>query len=47
VYRNILNKIRENDYDVFSQRARVSRFAKLRLLPRLWVDHKLGLGMQR
>jgi 15-cis-phytoene synthase len=36
LYRGILDEIERNDYDVFSQRAHVSAFGKLRRLPRIW-----------
>lgn len=36
VYRAILDDIEAHDYDIFSQRAYVSTWGKLRRLPRLW-----------
>ena len=36
VYRGILNKIRQNRYDVFNQRAHLGLGAKLVQLPRVW-----------
>jgi phytoene synthase len=36
LYRAILNEIEANDYDVFTQRAHVSRIGKLRRLPAIW-----------
>jgi 15-cis-phytoene synthase len=38
LYRGILGKIIENDFDVFNQRAHLSRFEKLRRLPRIYVE---------
>jgi phytoene synthase len=39
-YREILNDIEANDYDVFSQRAHVSKWGKIRLLPLIWWQTK-------
>jgi phytoene synthase len=40
IYRAILDKIEENDYDVFTQRASISLLAKLQIL---WkVRNRLG-----
>lgn len=36
LYRAILDKIEQNDYDVFGRRAHLSTLEKLRRLPRLW-----------
>jgi phytoene synthase len=36
VYRAILDRIEAQNYDVFSQRARVSHQAKLAMLPQIW-----------
>jgi phytoene synthase len=36
VYRGILDDIEAHDYDVFTRRAFVGRWGKLRLLPGLW-----------
>ncbi|MBE2221150.1 MAG: squalene/phytoene synthase family protein [Anaerolineae bacterium] len=36
LYRGILNSIEDNDYDVFSHRAHVTTWGKLRMLPNLW-----------
>jgi phytoene synthase len=38
VYRGILGKIAENGYDVFNQRAHLSKAEKLRRLPRTWLQ---------
>ena len=38
-YKGILNKIEENDYDVFSQRAHLNKWEKLRLVPNLWYKY--------
>jgi phytoene synthase len=35
-YREILDAIEANDYDIFSQRAHVSKWGKIRLLPFIW-----------
>lgn len=35
-YSRILNRIRENDYDVFGQRAYLGFWEKMRILPRAW-----------
>jgi phytoene synthase len=40
-YKGILNKIEENDYDVFSQRAHLNKWEKLRLVPKLWYKYSL------
>jgi 15-cis-phytoene synthase len=37
LYRAILGKIEQNDYDVFTQRAAVSAWGKLSRLPGIWV----------
>lgn len=42
-YSGILQEIEKQDYDVFSQRARVSRWGKLRRVPGLWVRCVTGL----
>jgi len=39
-YKGILAKIEENDYDVFSQRAHLNKWEKLRMLPKLWYKYK-------
>ena len=39
-YRAILDDIEEHDYDVFSRRAHVSKWGKLRRLPAIWWDTK-------
>ncbi len=36
LYRGILRKIEQNDYDVFSRRAHMSTWEKLRQLPQIW-----------
>jgi len=36
LYRDILTKIEENDFDVFTQRAHTSKWEKLRRLPSIW-----------
>ena len=36
LYRGILENIEANDYDVFNRRAYLSRWGKLRRLPRIW-----------
>jgi phytoene synthase len=36
-YRQILDDIENHDYDVFSRRARVSKWGKLRRLPGIWL----------
>ncbi|MGJ3237840.1 MAG: phytoene/squalene synthase family protein [Anaerolineae bacterium] len=36
LYRAILTDIENNDYDVFSQRSRISTFGKVRRLPAIW-----------
>jgi 15-cis-phytoene synthase len=36
-YSRILEQIRENDYQVFDQRAHLSTAKKLAILPRLWM----------
>lgn len=41
VYRAILDDIEAHDYDVFGRRAYVSRWGKLRRLPRLWWQSRL------
>lgn len=38
-YRDILSDIESHDYDVFSRRAYVSKWAKMRRLPALWWQH--------
>ena len=40
VYRAILGKIEQNNYDVFSKRAHLSTNEKLGLLPRTWLATK-------
>jgi phytoene synthase len=51
-YRGILDEIERNDYDVFTQRAHVSAWNKLRQLPGLWwqtrgaYDTTVGLTKQ-
>ena len=37
-YRGILEDIETHDYDVFSRRAHVTKWGKLRRLPRLWWE---------
>lgn len=37
VYRGILGKIIQNQYNVFTERARLTRTEKLRRLPRIWL----------
>jgi phytoene synthase len=39
-YRAILNDIEDHDYDVFSRRAYVSKWGKIRRLPSIWWDTK-------
>ena len=41
-YRAILNDIEAHDYDVFSRRAHVSKWGKLRRLPAIWWASKRG-----
>jgi phytoene synthase len=38
-YRGILDKIEENDFDVFSSRACIGKWRKLKMLPWLWFKH--------
>jgi phytoene synthase len=38
-YKGILNKIEDNNYDVFSRRAHLNKWEKLRLLPKLWLKY--------
>ena len=40
LYRGILGKIEENNYDVFNRRAHLSKSEKLRALPALWLQAK-------
>jgi 15-cis-phytoene synthase len=42
LYRGILGKIEENDYNVFSRRAAVSAWGKLSRLPGIWLQSVLG-----
>ena len=37
LYRGILDAIEANDYDVFSRRAYVSKWDKMRMLPGIWL----------
>jgi len=37
LYQSILTKIEENDYDVFQQRASLSKWEKIRRLPGIWL----------
>jgi phytoene synthase len=39
-YRGILDDIEDHDYDVFSRRAHVSKWGKLRRLPAIWFGTK-------
>jgi phytoene synthase len=41
-YRGILDEIERNDYDVFTQRAHISKWNKLRQLPGLWWQTRDG-----
>jgi phytoene synthase len=41
-YSRILDKIEENDYDVFSQRAYVSKSEKLSIIPKIWWNMKIS-----
>jgi len=41
-YRAILDDIEAHDYDVFSRRAHVSKWGKMRRLPSIWWQSKLG-----
>jgi 15-cis-phytoene synthase len=43
LYSAILNQIEANDYDVFSRRASVGTWGKLRRLPGIWLRANLGL----
>jgi len=42
LYQAILDKIEENDYDVFNQRASVGKFGKMRRLPGIWWRTRNG-----
>jgi phytoene synthase len=42
LYRAILTEIENNDYDVFSRRASVSKVGKLRRLPGIWQRSRAG-----
>lgn len=42
LYQGILDEIEANDYDVFSQRACLSKWQKLRRLPGIWWSAKRG-----
>lgn len=46
LYQAILQQIETNDYDVFNQRASVSKFGKLRMLPGIWWRANRG-GYQK
>lgn len=39
-YRDILTEIEDRDYDNFTQRAFVSKWDKLRVIPRLWLNYR-------
>jgi phytoene synthase len=39
-YKGILDKIEENDFDVFSSRACIGKWRKLKTLPELWFKHR-------
>ena len=41
LYRAILNKIEENDYDVLTQRASVGAWGKIRRLPGIWWSSRV------
>jgi phytoene synthase len=41
-YRAILNDIEDHDYDVFSRRAHVSKWGKIRRLPSIWWQTKFA-----
>lgn len=41
-YQGILSKIEENNYDVFSSRASLSKWRKIKLLPKLWFKYQLA-----
>jgi len=38
-YKGILNKIEQNNYDVFSQRAALSGWGKIKMIPRIWFEN--------
>ena len=38
-YRDILEKIEEMNYDVFSTRAHLDKWEKVRMIPRLWYEY--------
>jgi phytoene synthase len=38
-YKGILGKIEQNNYDVFSQRASVSGWGKIKMLPKIWFEN--------
>ena len=38
-YKGILNKIEQNNYDVFTQRAAVSGWGKIKMLPKIWFEN--------
>jgi phytoene synthase len=40
LYRAILDKIEENDYDVLTQRASVGTWGKVRRLPGIWLSSR-------
>jgi 15-cis-phytoene synthase len=42
LYRLILDKIEQNDYDVFNQRASVGKWGKVSRLPGIWMRSKAG-----
>lgn len=42
LYRGILNRIRRNQYDVFSQRAHISLPGKVAALPGIWLRQRFG-----
>ena len=44
LYRGILGAITANGYDVFRQRAFVPLSAKVLMMPRLWLNKRLGTG---
>ena len=41
-YRAILEDIENHDYDVFSRRAHIGKWGKLRRLPTIWLRSKRG-----
>jgi phytoene synthase len=45
-YKGILDKIEENDYDVFSRRAHLTRWCKIQMMPKLWYTYTVAPTMK-